>query len=76
MSKADIQFLHMQNNAYRDFIANFKKQINEYDQLIRANEREIGLQLEEMARDSGVSTEAMEAYDCTLCLGECHNVHD
>lgn len=61
----DIQTLHMQNVAYQDLIADLKRNINELDRKIQANEMEIGRQLEDMQQPH-------VADGCTLCLGECN----
>ncbi len=64
-----IETLQILNDRARHQITQLKNQINELDQFIRANEREIGLQLEEMSQNSKCRAEVET--DCTLCLGEC-----
>lgn len=60
----DIQSLHMQNVAYQDLITDLKRNINEFDRKIQANEIEIGRQLGDMER---LDAEG----ECTLCMGQC-----
>ncbi len=69
----DIQFLHMQNNFYRDLIVSLKAQINDYDKKIQVNEMMIGSQLGDMSRldNASLSSGVPGDDDCTLCLGEC-----
>lgn len=58
----DIQALHMQSVAYRDIIQSLKNQIRDYDLKIRANETEIGRQLNLMEADNK---------GCTFLTGDC-----
>ena len=60
---SDIQALHMQNNAYRDMITSLKEQIRAYDMKIKANEVEIGRQLNAMEADANGN--------CTFFTGDC-----
>lgn len=66
----------MQNNLYRDLIGHLKSQIHYYDQLIQANEKEIGLQLADMEHTHLIPPADYYAADrnndCEMCLGECN----
>lgn len=73
----DIQFMHMQNNFYRDLITQKKREINELDNKIQANEIEIGQQLTIMERLEHESWERdPHMLDCTLCMGSCDTVEE